>query len=78
MVEISVDGGKSWRPATIPSTAALTWSRWSMSLTPPSKGRLQILARCTDVRGRTQAAKRDPDRRNYMINHLVPVEVAVE
>jgi hypothetical protein len=38
---------------------------------------LKILLRCTDERGRTQSEKRDPDRRAYMINHLVPVEVAV-
>ena len=77
-VELSTDGGKTWLPAVLPSTTALTWSRWSIEFTPNSKGPLQLLARCTDARGRTQDAKRDPDRRNYMINHLVPVELMVK
>jgi len=77
-VELSTDGGKTWSPATLPAAQALTWVRWSFALTPRARGILTILVRCTDARGRTQADKRDPDRRNYMINHLVPVEVAVK
>jgi hypothetical protein len=36
------------------------------------------VARCTDESGHTQPEKRDPDRRTYMINHLVPIEVTVK
>jgi hypothetical protein len=35
------------------------------------------MARATDSRGHTQPTTRDPDRRTYMINHVVPVEVEV-
>ena len=31
-----------------------------------------------DTAGNTQPTARDPDRRTYMINHLVPVEVTVK
>jgi hypothetical protein len=36
------------------------------------------MARATDDKGRTQPLKRDTDRRNYMISHVVPTEVEVE
>ena len=77
-VELSTDGGTTWSPATLPAATALTWVRWSFELTPRAKGDLRVLVRCTDTRGRTQAEKRDPDRRTYMINHLVPVEFVVK
>jgi hypothetical protein len=38
---------------------------------------VSIVARATDDQGHTQPATRDPDRRTYMINHLVPVPVTV-
>ena len=37
----------------------------------------RIVARATDDMGHTQPATRDPDRRTYMINHLVPTAVTV-
>jgi DMSO/TMAO reductase YedYZ molybdopterin-dependent catalytic subunit len=77
-VELSTDGGTTWSPATLPAATALTWVRWSFELTPRAKGDLRVFVRCTDTRGRTQAEKRDPDRRTYMINHLVPVEFVVK
>jgi hypothetical protein len=44
---------------------------------PAARGPVRLLARCTDDKGNTQPDKRDTDRRTYMINHLVPVEVLV-
>ncbi|MCE9560550.1 MAG: sulfite oxidase [Planctomycetes bacterium] len=76
-VEISADGGKSWAVAKVPAVAPFTWSKWSLDYLP-AKGPLSLVARCTDAKGRTQADKRDPDRRSYMINHLVPVELTAK
>jgi hypothetical protein len=45
--------------------------------TPGQAGRVSLLARATDARGNTQPMQRDTDRRNYMINHVLPVEVDV-
>ena len=39
--------------------------------------RLALMSRATDARGRVQPATRDADRRNYMVNHILPVEVQV-
>ncbi len=76
-VELSSDGGKTWAPANVAASTPFTWSKWSIEITP-AKGPLSLVARCTDAKGNTQSEKRDPDRRTYMINHLVPVEVTVK
>lgn len=79
-VELSADGGKSWSPAELAGKpAALGWTHWRWKwATPKAAGPAALLARCTDDKGRTQPEKRDPDRRTYMINHLVPTEVVVK
>ena len=35
------------------------------------------MARATDSHGHTQPAQRDPDRRTYMVSHVLPVAVEV-
>ena len=46
--------------------------------TPGQAGRVTLMARATDGRQRQQPLERDNDRRNYMVNHVLPVEVTVE
>ncbi len=76
-VEISADGGKTWSAAD--GTAdPFKVGKWTANFTPKAAGPLKILARCTDDKGNTQAATRDGDRRTYVINHLIPVEVTVK
>jgi hypothetical protein len=53
------------------------WTRWELPWTVPAAGPQKLYCRCTDRAGRGQPDKRDGDRRTYMINHLVPVEVTV-
>ena len=77
-IEVSMDGGKTWTAAKHPPGKALTWTHWTAVVTPQARGPLKVVARCTDAGGRTQPEKRDPDRRSYLINHLVPVEVVVK
>jgi DMSO/TMAO reductase YedYZ molybdopterin-dependent catalytic subunit len=78
-VEVSTDGGKTWDAATLTGEdRPFCWRTWEYAWkVPAEKGRAKLLARATDADGATQPEKRDPDRRNYMINHLVPVEVIV-
>jgi DMSO/TMAO reductase YedYZ molybdopterin-dependent catalytic subunit len=73
-VELSADGGKTWAAATVEASKPLTWAKWTAEVTP-AKGPVSLVARCTDAKGNAQPEKRDPDRRTYMINHLVPVDV---
>jgi hypothetical protein len=77
-VEVSIDGGKTWAAAKVDKAEPFKAARWRATFTPMVVGPLNLLARCTDSKGNTQPEKRDADRRTYMINHLVPVEVTVK
>jgi DMSO/TMAO reductase YedYZ molybdopterin-dependent catalytic subunit len=78
-VEISVDGGTTWLPATLAnSPAPFVWTRWTMEWQPTRAGTARLMATATDVAGRTQPLTRDSDRRTYLINHVVPVNVTVQ
>jgi DMSO/TMAO reductase YedYZ molybdopterin-dependent catalytic subunit len=76
-VEVSADGGATWHPAKLLDEATpFTWGRWEYTWqVPAGASRYTLMSRATDKRGRTQPAKHDPDRRAYMINFTLPVEV---
>jgi DMSO/TMAO reductase YedYZ molybdopterin-dependent catalytic subunit len=77
-VEFSSDGGKTWAAVRFTTPARpFCWRLWEVAWTPTTRGPAKLLARATTAGGQTQPATRDPDRRAYMINHLVPVEVVV-
>jgi DMSO/TMAO reductase YedYZ molybdopterin-dependent catalytic subunit len=78
-VEVSSDGGQSWQRAKLTGEEKpFCWRSWEFPWEAPSApGTVKLLARCTDASGRGQPEKRDPDRRSYLINHLVPVEVTI-
>jgi len=76
-VEVSVDGGATWSMAKLlGEPKPFCWRLWNFEW-QPKPGLVKLLARCYDANGKTQPEKRDPDRRSYAINHLVPVEVTV-
>jgi DMSO/TMAO reductase YedYZ molybdopterin-dependent catalytic subunit len=78
-VEISADDGRTWNQARLldPPTR-YGWRFWEHFWnTPPRAGRYNIMARATDTGKRVQPMQRDTDRRNYMINHVLPVAVDV-
>ncbi|MCS6864722.1 MAG: sulfite oxidase [Gemmataceae bacterium] len=78
-VEFSSDGGRQWTIVKeITKSEPFQFVRWSHPFTPTQKQTYAFVVRCTDERGNTQAATRDPDRRTYMINHLIPIEVIVK
>jgi DMSO/TMAO reductase YedYZ molybdopterin-dependent catalytic subunit len=78
-VEFSDDGGVTWKAAELEGKPEpFRWVGWKFKWLPKAKGTAKLVARCTDGTGATQPDKRDPDRRTYMINHLVPIDVTVE
>ncbi len=77
IIEVSADGGKTWTMAR-EAAEKFRVGKWSVPFIPKVAGPLKLLARATDNKKNTQPATRDPDRRSYMINHLVPVEVTVK
>ncbi len=75
-VEVSTDGGKTWAAARLlEKPVAHCWRLWEYPWKVPARGRYTLMARATDKRGHTQPLQRDPDRRNSMISHVLPVEV---
>ncbi len=78
-VEVSADEGKTWNPAKlIDQPVANAWQLWEYSWNvPAAAGRYKLMARATDQKGNTQPERHDPDRRNYMVNFMAPVEVEV-
>lgn len=78
-VRVSTDGGRSWSLARLLGDARPhCWRMWEHPWrTPAQAGRVTLMARATDARGNEQPLERNADRRNYMINHVLPVEVDV-
>jgi DMSO/TMAO reductase YedYZ molybdopterin-dependent catalytic subunit len=78
-VELSTDGGATWRPASLGKEKARnSWFLWEYNWSVQKEpGRCVLLARATDSRGRTQPMERDPDRGTYEINHCLPIEVEI-
>ena len=78
-VEVSTDGGASWKNASLGrESIANAWRLWEFDWeTPATPGPCTLLARATDSHGRTQPNEHDPDRGTYMINHCLPIEVEI-
>ena len=78
-VEVSTDGGQSWKEATLLGDAVpFTWRLWEFQWPPPkSTGKVTLISRATDRRGRQQPKHHDPDKKAYLINHTLPIEVEI-
>jgi DMSO/TMAO reductase YedYZ molybdopterin-dependent catalytic subunit len=77
-VEVSTDSGQTWTAAKLlGEPVPYCWRLWEFTWRAPQPGQYTVMARATDQRGRTQPLKRDPDRRNYLISHVLPVAVEV-
>jgi sulfane dehydrogenase subunit SoxC len=53
-VEVSVDGGRTWRAATVDSRREWSWQRFSLWWHPADAGRVTIACRATDYAGAGQ------------------------
>jgi DMSO/TMAO reductase YedYZ molybdopterin-dependent catalytic subunit len=77
-VDVSVDGGQRWTPATLTGAAhRYAWRRWELPWTAAS-GSHTLMARASDSLGRYQPASRPRDPQGYRWNviHAVRVNVA--
>jgi sulfite oxidase len=77
-VELSADGGKTWRTAELKGKAAPDcWQLWGARLTLPA-GRHELVVRVTDSAGRLQLENCDWNFKGYLYNawHRTSVEVA--
>jgi DMSO/TMAO reductase YedYZ molybdopterin-dependent catalytic subunit len=69
-VELSCDGGRSWRTAELgPLPDTFAWRRFTATLALPPAGAIEIIARASDMRGRAQPLKSAPwNPRGYCNN----------
>ena len=76
-VEVSTDGGTTWRDAEfVDPEGAATWRRWRHRWqVPPTGTEAVLMSRATDAKGRTQPMTRNADYGTYVIHHVVPVPV---
>jgi DMSO/TMAO reductase YedYZ molybdopterin-dependent catalytic subunit len=77
-VELSHDGGSSWRPATLVGTPRpYTWSGWEATWSPGQSGPATLLARATDSSGAQQPLEPVWNALGYGNNGTVPRHVRV-
>lgn len=78
-VEMSTDGGETWLDAhLLGKSIRNAWRLWEYDWkVPMTPGKATLMARATDSEGRTQPTTRDLDRRSYIVNHLLPIEIDV-
>lgn len=77
-VEVSTDGGTTWRPAQLePSPDPAAWSRWSTPWEATTPGDVEVCCRATDVTGARQPDEPAWNLGGYAVNavHRVPVTV---
>jgi DMSO/TMAO reductase YedYZ molybdopterin-dependent catalytic subunit len=53
-VDVSSDGGETWRPARVEARIHREWQRFTLRCSPARAGTATLLARATDSRGATQ------------------------
>ena len=74
-VEVSTDGGESWRPATLGNDLGkFSFRDWSYRFTPTA-GKYTLMARATNVRGATQTYEAIFNPPGYHHNVVHKVEV---
>jgi DMSO/TMAO reductase YedYZ molybdopterin-dependent catalytic subunit len=76
-VEVSADGGQTWAQSRLlGDPVRFAWRLWEYDWTTPERpGPRVIMARATDERSRSQPNERDTDRRDAVINHILPIEI---
>jgi sulfite oxidase len=78
-VEISTDGGRSWKSAALKSDqrTRFGWRQWEFAWTPPQAAYYTILARARDASGNTQPLDQEWNPSGYLWNVVPRVRVNV-
>jgi DMSO/TMAO reductase YedYZ molybdopterin-dependent catalytic subunit len=77
-VEVSLDGGATWREASlIGMRAPYSWTLWEYLWEVATPGEYTLLVRATSARGDVQPAAHDPLNGGYLIHHSRPLTVQV-
>lgn len=77
-VDISADGGRSWLPARLGADEGrYGYRRFTARIGVPRRGRVRVMARCTNARGEVQPMEPNWNPGGYMRNCVEPVTVAL-
>ena len=77
-VEVSVDGGESWAPASLePPRSPRGWSRWTFPWDDPAPGEHVSASRATDGTGRVQPLETPWNIKGYANNAVERIPVTV-
>lgn len=80
-VQVSTDGGASWRFAQLlprsEEGSAYAWRQWELSWQAKEPGSYILMARATDTSGAAQPFAYDFDLNGFGVNQVQPVEVRV-
>jgi DMSO/TMAO reductase YedYZ molybdopterin-dependent catalytic subunit len=78
-VDVSVDGGRNWRPATLrdDQRTQFGWRQWEFNWTPSQEAYYTVLARATDAAGNTQPFEQEWNPSGYGWNVVPRVHVDV-
>ncbi len=77
-VELSCDGGESWRRAELVGPQRrYTWTSWRIEWEPPRLGEYRLLARAISASGEIQPGRHNPLHGGYHINFSRPLVVSV-
>lgn len=78
-VEVSVDGGTTWRQARLSPRTDYSWYRWECMWEPPGPGHYTLMSRATNDQGETQPMEfpNKWDGRSYGNNTVFPHAVEV-
>jgi DMSO/TMAO reductase YedYZ molybdopterin-dependent catalytic subunit len=78
-VELSTDGGRTWRQTELLGPSApYSWTMWEAIWHVRAPGAYELMSRATSASGRTQPADYDPLYLGYMIHFSRPIAVRVE
>jgi DMSO/TMAO reductase YedYZ molybdopterin-dependent catalytic subunit len=77
-VEVSADGGSSWRDATLgEALSRYAWRQWHAAIAPRASGQLVLLARAVTTTGTTQPLQEVRNMRGYENNAARPVRIEI-
>lgn len=66
-VDVSTDGGRSWRIATLgPDHGRFSFRRWDALVPLPGRGRLPLMTRCWNTAGQAQSLRPNWNPGGYM------------
>ena len=78
LVEISADGGTTWKPGGFMGNAApMGWRFWATEFEVKTPGTITLMARCTDGAGQVQPLVAKPNLGGYGNNSIHKVSVRV-